>query len=177
MDEQERSVYAIAAAASMKIDLHEGGCIIVHGGIGAGKTRTAEKLVTELERRGITVGGIVSPRILEGTDTVGYRARDIETGRERLLATIDPPGIRVGMFYLSEEALSFARAAIERAVATKQVVLLDEVGRLELAGQGHAPALRLLLQSNAVPVLFVRSKFVDAVVEEFAIADHLSFPA
>ena len=151
------------------------GCIIVHGDIGAGKTRLAEQLVIDLRRRGIEVGGIISPRILKGTATVGYNARDIETGEESPLATVHPPGIRVGMFYLSEEALSFARAAIARTAATKQVVLLDEVGRLELAGQGHAPALRILLRSNAIPVLFVRSKFVEAVVEKFAITDHVSF--
>jgi nucleoside-triphosphatase THEP1 len=153
------------------------GCVIVHGGIGAGKTRRAERLVTELRERGVAVGGIISPRILDGDDTIGYRARDIETGEERLLAGVDPPGVRVGMFYLSEQALAFARTAIERASGTKRVVLLDEVGRLELEDKGHAQALRTLLRSGAVPVLFVRSKFVEAVVEEFAIVDYVSFPA
>lgn len=160
-----------------QIEQHKQRCIIIQGGIGAGKTRLAECLVTELRKRGLKVGGIVSPRILDGEDTVGYRVRDIETGQERSFAKLDPPGIPIGKFYLSEDAIVFARAAIESAIATDQIVFLDEVGRLELDDKGHADALRTLLRSGAIPVLFVRTKFVEGVVEKFAIADYTSFPA
>ena len=151
-------------------------CIVIHGEIGAGKTRYAERLLAALKERGLMVGGIISPRILDGAQTIGYRVRDIATGEERFLATVNPPGVRVGKFYLSRDALDFARKAIESAAAVAQVVFLDEVGRLEVAGQGHAPALRALLRSTAIPVLFVRSKFVPRVIESFSISDHVELP-
>jgi len=177
MDEINNHTDPVLAAVVEQVEQHKQKCIIVQGEIGAGKTRLAEVLVTELRKRGLKAGGIVSPRILDGEDTVGYRVRDIATGQERAFAKLDPPGIPIGKFYLSEDALVFARAAIESAIATDQIVFLDEVGRLELDDKGHADALRTLLRSGPIPVLFVRTKFTDAVVEKFAIADYTSFPA
>ena len=177
MDETKNYAAPVLAAIIEQVEHHKQRCIIIQGEIGAGKTRLAERLVTKLRKRGLKVGGIISPRILDGEDTIGYRVLDIETGKEVPFATLNPPGVSIGKFYLSEDAIAFARAAIESAIATDQIVFLDEVGRLELDGKGHADALRMLLRSGAIPVLLVRTKFVEAVVEKFAIADHLSFPA
>ncbi len=142
--------------------------LILSGGIGSGKTRTAEALAADLTRRGISVGGVLCPRILAGGETVGYRARDLATDEERPFASPLPPGTPVGRFFVPESALALARAAVERAVAAR-VAIVDEVGRWELAGGGLAPAVRTLLAAPALPVLLVRDTLVDAVVEVFAI--------
>lgn len=173
MHETDNTVTEIIAEITAQ---HGRRCIIIHGAIGAGKTRLAERLAATLEECKIRVGGIISPRIVDGVETIGYRVRNIETGEERPFASLDPPGIPIGKFYLSEDALLFARAAIERAATIDEVVFLDEVGRLEIAGQGHAPALRALLQSEAIPVLFVRTTFVKHIIERFGIVDYVSFP-
>ena len=176
MRETDNTLTEIIASITAQHAQEKHGCIIIHGGIGTGKTRLAERLAVTLRGRKIKVGGIISPRILSGGETIGYRARDIDTGAERPFATLNPPGIPIGKFYLSEDALAFALTVIESASATAQVVLLDEVGRLELAGKGHAISLRSLLQSEAIPVLFVRTAFVDKVARAFGIIDHASFP-
>ncbi len=148
-------------------------CLIVHGEIGSGKTQFAKRLVTAMEKQQVKVGGIIGPRLLHEGETIGYKVRDISTARERLLATLNPPGISVGRFYLSEQALAFARAALERAARRDQVIVVDEVGRLELAGCGHAKALQVVLKSEAVVVLCVRTCFVKNITEIFEIDDHL----
>jgi len=151
-------------------------CIIIHGGIGVGKTRLAEQLAAALIERGIKTGGILSPRILDGNETIGYTIRDLSTGEEQPFVRLIPPGIPIGKFYLMEDGLAFAHAAIERATKNKQVVFVDEVGRLECDGKGHAPAARTLLRSQALPVLLVRSSFVERVVETFGIARYQLLP-
>jgi len=176
MDKMDNHTDPVLAAIIEQIERHKQQCIIIHGEIGAGKTRLAEVLVTELRKRGLRVGGIVSPRILDGKDTVGYQVRDLQTCEERSFAKLDPPGIPIGKFYLSEDALAFAHTAIESAIATDQIVFLDEVGRLELDDKGHADALRTLLRSGAIPVLFMRTTFVEHIIEKFGIGDHASFP-
>ncbi|MEA1871564.1 MAG: nucleoside-triphosphatase, partial [Candidatus Bipolaricaulota bacterium] len=160
----------ITSAISDSLRGNDRTCIIIHGGIGAGKTRLAERLVTALIERGIKTGGIFSPRILAGNETIGYTIRDLSTGEEQPFVRLTPPGIPIGKFYMPEDGLAFARAAIERATRSKQVVFVDEVGRLECDGKGHAPAVRTLLRSQALPVLLVRSAFVERVVETFGIA-------
>ena len=176
MDEMKNTVSSVIAVITEQIAQHKHRCIVIHGQIGAGKTRLAQRLTAALEEYKIRVGGIISPRTLNGVETIGYRVRDIETGEEQSFATLSPPGIRIGKFYLSEDALFFARATVERAAATAQVVFLDEVGRLELAGKGHAIALRTLLQSEAIPILFVRTAFVEHIIERFGIVDYVSLP-
>lgn len=148
----------------------ERSCVIISGGIGAGKTRTSEQLAAALKERGFSVGGILSPRIIQDGETVGYTVCDLASGMQRPFARLEPPGLAVGRFFVAEEGLAVARSAIERAAATAQVVFVDEVGRLELAGGGLAPAVRVLLRSKALPVLLVRSSFLDAVVCTFSIA-------
>lgn len=168
-------------------------CIIIHGRIGAGKTHTAALLAAALEEDGILVGGLLSPRIMERDETVGYTVRDLMLGEERPFAGLTPPGIAIGRFYIREEGLAFARRAIERAAvhapARAQVVFVDEVGRLELTTDhtpqgytpvdhtpaGHAPAVRVLLRSPALPVLLIRSAFVSQVIEAFGITDYRLF--
>jgi len=176
MDILNESLTQVIAEITEQITQHKHRCIVIHGQIGAGKTRLAQRLAAALKERELRVGGIISPRILNGRNTIGYQVHDIETGEERLFAKLDPPGIPIGKFYLLEDAVDFAHTAIARTAKTSQVVFLDEVGRLELAGKGHAIALRTLLQSNTIPVLFVRTAFVEKITEAFGIIDYLSLP-
>ncbi len=150
--------------------LGKGSCLILSGKIGAGKTHAAEHLVTALKERGFAVGGVLSPRIVQDGETVGYTARDLATDEERPFAALTPPGVSAGKFFIAEEGLTFACGAIERAAEYAQVVFVDEVGWLELAGGGLAPAVRALLRSAALPILLVRSTFVDVVARTFAVA-------
>jgi len=177
MNEVENTLSSITALIIELVERRKHGCVIVHGQIGAGKTRLAERLAAALKECGLRVGGIISPRILNGRNTIGYQVHDIETDEERLFAKLDPPGIPIGKFYLLEDAVDFAHTAIARTATTSQVVFLDEVGRLELAGQGHAPALRAVLQSEAISVLFVRTTFVEHIIERFEIVDYVTFSA
>ncbi len=151
-------------------------CLILSGKIGAGKTRTASYLATALKQRGLAVGGVLSPRIVQDGETVGYTVRDLVTDEERPFAALTPPGVRVGKFFIAEEGLTFACGAIEQAAAHAQVAFVDEVGWLELAGDGLASAVRVLLRSEACPILLVRSVLVDAVVRTFAITRFKEFP-
>lgn len=147
-------------------------CVILSGGIGAGKTRTGERLAAALTARGFTVGGILSPRVVRCGKTIGYTVRDLASGVEQPFASLNPPGVTVGKYFISEQGLAFARSAIARASRIAQAVFVDEVGRLELSGRGYAPALRALLHSRALPILLIRSSFVDAVVKTFSITHH-----
>jgi nucleoside-triphosphatase THEP1 len=150
--------------------------VILNGDIGVGKTRCAEKLAADLKTRGISVGGVIQPRFVQNDETMGYTVRDLATGGERSFASLKPPGIALGKYFVKEEGVTFARRAIERAVKGARVVFIDEVGRLELAGEGHAPAVRAVLTSNVLPVLVVRTEFVDQVVRAFLLHRFVVMP-
>jgi nucleoside-triphosphatase THEP1 len=150
--------------------------VILSGRIGAGKTRFAERLAADLKMREIEVGGVIQPRLVQNGKTIGYTIRDLATGEERLFANLDPPGIKVGKYFVKEESVAFARRAVERAAKEARVVFIDEVGRLELVDAGHAPGLRTVLESSALPVLVVRREFVDQVVRTFSLGRFVVVP-
>jgi len=135
--------------------------LVITGPIGSGKTRTATFLAGELRANYTTVGGIVSPRVLEYGLTTGYMVRDLLTGEERQLCTENPPGIRFRRFYFSPTALEFANAAVARAGRETEVVIVDEVGPLELGGSGMAPGVRQALRGGAFLIMCVRPWLVE----------------
>ncbi len=143
--------------------------VIVTGGIGAGKTEAGLRLAQRLRQSGITVGGILAPRLFEQGETAGYNVLDLQSGEDTAFARPDPPGHAVGRFYVRPGGLAFAERALLRGIQRAAVVFVDEVGRWELAGGGHAAALRSALESRAVLVLFVRTELVGAVVECFGL--------
>ncbi len=143
--------------------------VVVAGDIGAGKTTAGLRLAQRLRDAGVAVGGILAPRIVELGETVGYNVLDVATGEDVAFARPDPPGQAVGRFFVRPAGLAFAERALRHGIEHADVVLVDEIGRWELSGGGHAAALRDLLRSHAVPVVFVRTELARAVVEHFAL--------
>jgi general stress protein 26 len=143
--------------------------VIVAGGVGAGKTEAGLRLAQRLRDAGAVVGGILAPRLVEHGETVGYNVLDVSTGEDVAFARADPPGQAVGRFFVRPAGLAFAERALRHGIERADVVFVDEVGRWELGGGGHAASLADLLQSRALPILFVRTELAQAVVDRFAL--------
>ena len=151
--------------------------ILIVGGIGAGKTSTGFALVRELRDARVPIGGVLAPRTMDDARTVGYSVIDLATEERHDFASFVPSRIKIGKFFITEEGLGFAQRAIITAANRGTAVFVDEVGRLELAGEGHAPPVRHLLGTESVPVLFVRDAFVDKVLKTFGIEESRIFHA
>ncbi|MBC7098973.1 DUF2478 domain-containing protein [Candidatus Bipolaricaulota bacterium] len=139
------------------------GALIITGPIGSGKTRAATWLSARLRSCGARVGGVISPRVLEGGVTVGYRVRDVSTGEQRPLCSVSPPGMRFGGYYFSPEGIAFANRALSKATAEAQIVVIDEVGPLELSGGGFAPGVLAVRRAGLPLILSVRPGLIDRV--------------
>ena len=151
--------------------------VLLVGGIGSGKTSTGLRLLSLLRQSWIAVGGFLAPRVMEGDETVGYSLVDLASNTTHPFASLQPGGVPVGRFFVDEVGLSIADRAVTTAIEDAAVAFVDEVGRLELDGQGHAPAVRRLLASDVVPILLVRDELVEEVARSFGIASPLVFRA
>ncbi|MBC7222458.1 DUF2478 domain-containing protein [Candidatus Bipolaricaulota bacterium] len=138
--------------------------LILTGPIGSGKTRSALALAQALSEKGIPLGGVLSPRVMVAGKTVGYLVRDLRSGKELLLCSQDPPGIRFRRYFFRPEALAFANEVLIKAAKEAEVVVVDEVGPLELSGGGFAPGLKACFASSAFLVLTVRPALVPEVL-------------
>jgi len=145
--------------------------ILLVGGIGAGKTAAGLRLLSLLRSYGVDVGGVLAPRVLKGNETVGYSLIDLSTNATHPFASLVPAEVSIGKYFISREVLQRAERIIVSAAERNAVVFVDEIGRLEVDGGGHAAAVRRLLCSHAVPVLLVRDTLVEPVIERFEIDD------
>lgn len=151
--------------------------VLLVGAIESGKTATGLRLLSLLRQSGIRVGGFLAPRVLEDDETVGYSLIDLASNTTHPFAGLEPSDVPIGRFFVSQDGLDVADRAVDAALDAVQVVFIDEVGRLELGGEGHAPAVRRLLGSDAIPVLLVRDEVVDEVTRVFRIENPIVFHA
>ncbi len=151
--------------------------VVVTGPGNGGKTATVIALVEKLRAKKIRVAGFVQPGEMAGERKVGFRLRDVVTGEETALATEGgrDDGDFGTRFRFSEEGFDLGREALSRA-APASIVIVDELGPIELRGQGHMPAVRqalavanlggavIVVRRSLVPSLLADLKASDAVV-------------
>lgn len=147
--------------------------LLVIGEPGSGKTTWCQGYVERRRNAGASVGGILSAAIDRRGKRVGFNAIDLLTGQEipfarKRVSGHLQQGEIVGHYTISKEGISFARGAIERAVRSRcDLVVIDEVGPLELSGRGLMPAVGLALASSADVLIVVRSSLKAALEKRF----------
>ena len=143
--------------------------VLLVGGVESGKTATGLRLLSLLRKSDVRAGGFLAPRVLDEDETIGYSLIDLASNTTHPFAGLERSDVSVGRFFISEKSLAMADHAVSTALREAQVVFIDEVGRLELEGGGHAPAVRRVLAANVIPILLVREELVDDVVQQFGI--------
>ncbi|MFW6005951.1 MAG: nucleoside-triphosphatase [Candidatus Bipolaricaulota bacterium] len=146
--------------------------LVVSGSVGAGKTRVCQEAANRLEGIGYQAGGVISPRIMDSGKTVGYDILDLVTGKRRSFIRSEPPGKKVGRFFLKPGSLEFANRSVTSAIGQYNPVFVDEVGRLELNHRGLAPSVNKLLDSDAQGIYLVRREFLSRFLEVFKITQY-----
>lgn len=117
--------------------------LLVTGSPGIGKTTVVEKAVEELVGRGFKVGGMITREVRKGGTRVGFEIRDLSSGRKGWLAHVDQPfGPRISKYRVNlEDVEKIGARAIQDAVLAADVVVIDEIGPMELFSQPFRSSL------------------------------------
>jgi nucleoside-triphosphatase THEP1 len=139
-----------------------------------GSARAAAGVVEALRARGLRVAGAVQEQVAEGGVPTGYLARRVTNGERVSLARKSGPAAAPGeqehcSFLFDGTGFATARAWLAADTAGADVVLVDEVSKLEVSGSGHAAAITDALAGRAVVVLAVRADQLFAVMEHFGL--------
>ncbi|ARF53754.1 nucleoside-triphosphatase [Streptomyces gilvosporeus] len=135
--------------------------ILLEGRPGAGKTTVVRRLAALLRARGVV--GFTTAEIRQGAARVGFALESLESGRRAVLAHVDIPGPpRVGRYgvdlgVMERLALPPLRSAAARPVPG-DLVLIDELGRMELACTGFQDTVRRLFAADIDIVATVHAK-------------------
>jgi nucleoside-triphosphatase len=141
-----------------------GRTILLTGRPGVGKTTIIKQIA---ERLGDSAGGFYTTEIREGGRRLGFKIVTLD-GREGVLSHVDikrPP--RVSKYGVNLKDLEeIGVAALRRAVAEAQWVVVDEIGKMELFSEAFRAAIVEAIESDAVvvgTVMSSRNAWVDRV--------------
>jgi nucleoside-triphosphatase THEP1 len=129
--------------------------ILFVGPVGGGKTSTLTSLVSKWRASGKEVRGLLAHRVMEKGHRVGYDLEVIGKERRSALARKEGAGIeQIGPFVFLDDALARGRKAL-RAATSAQIVIVDEIGPLELSGRGWSREVERLLHKSKVTLILV----------------------
>jgi nucleoside-triphosphatase len=139
---------------------------LLEGRPGIGKTTVARRLLTLLQEAGVPVGGFTTGELRTGGRREGFVVEAV-SGAQQVLAHVGLPGPpRVGRYGV--DLAAFERVALPtlRAPGPGRVVVVDELGKMELASAAFRAAVAELLGRDVAVVATVqlaRHQLTDAL--------------
>ena len=121
---------------------------------GSGKTTLIMKAARLLQSAGCKVEGLTAPEIRVSGRRLGFDICDLQCRRRWPLARAGCPGVaRVGRYGVCREAEEAAAYLLE-ALSTSDIIVIDEIGPMELALPGLRRAILSVLRGGK-PVIGV----------------------
>ncbi len=146
--------------------------LLLTGRQGSGKTTAAAAVADRAAAAGLQVAGVLAPGTVRDGRRWSFDVVDLRNGHRAPLGTREhPPGwIDLGGFRVSPDGLELGRRALSApAVRGADLVVVDEVGPWELAGEGWGPALDRLIAGDLPLLLVARESLADAVVDRWGL--------
>ena len=130
---------------------------IVTGMPGSGKSTAVRSVCEELQRKGWRIGGAICPEIRVHGVREGFEIIDLMTGQRGTLAEVKPSNEpRVGKYYVKISDLEgICTPAIKRALDQADLVVIDEVGPMEMKSSAFQDCVRdaFLSDKNLIAVV------------------------
>jgi nucleoside-triphosphatase len=140
--------------------------LLLEGRPGIGKTTVTRRLLKLLQKAGVPVAGFTTGELRIGGRREGFVVEAVSGARE-VLAHVDLPGPpRVGRYGVDLAALERVALPALREPGAGGVVVVDELGRMELASSAFRAAVVELLGRDVAVVATVhraRHRFTDAL--------------
>lgn len=152
--------------------------VILSGPVHSGKTNFLKRLVRRWEKTGYLFRGYLS-LTRSGPEGTEYDFLDLKENKTlpfiKRVSKYNPEGEveRIGPFFFISETLDLARAIV-RSARPDEVMIVDEIGPLEIQGRGVWPALAEALPRSGVKLLLVvREKLIAALSAKLDISDFI----
>jgi nucleoside-triphosphatase len=131
--------------------------LLLTGNPGVGKTTVLVRVVEGLTSKGYIAGGMLSREVRSSGSRVGFEILNLANNRRGWLAQVDKKGgPQVGKYRVNLLDLDRIGAdAISEAVDTCEVIVLDEIGPMELFSNRFKEAVTTAFQSKKLVIATV----------------------
>lgn len=141
---------------------------LIIGSKAEGKSELAESIVRCLMYQNKKISGIIEKGFWKGRQRSHFMLHDIETAKEMMLCSIEktPDWSYFGSYYFNPEAIRYGEELFRNTRENiPDLIVVDEVGKLELEGKIWDASIQNLLTHTNCPQLWtVRREFVrDAI--------------
>ena len=147
--------------------------IIITGEVQSGKSTLAGDLVSFLKEENISLAGILAPGLWKDNQRDGFDLVDLKTGILTPLARRrkNPDNTAITPFEFFTEGMAAGKKALDvNTCRNAHVIMVDEVGKLELEGRGWAGFLDPLLSLEAaIHIWIVREYLVEEVIKKWSL--------
>jgi len=141
---------------------------LVTGPPGIGKSTVLSRVVLRLKSSGIIVGGCVTSERRQKGARVGFDVKDLTNGTLGELASIARTlGPRVGKYRLNlADLASIGAKGLSDAAAASELIVIDEVGPMELVSPEFRRAIHTCLLSGKPILAVVHERLKDDLLVE-----------
>ena len=136
---------------------------VISGETRSGKTTFLKQIINDLKQTNpqLKIGGIIA----HGTDYMGERfgfsIENIMTGEKQYLCSREKThddDLKTGRFYFSKTGFEFGNNAILNELENLDILVIDEVGYLEIKGKGWFEAIEKAMNKSGLDMIFVVRK-------------------
>ena len=146
--------------------------LIITGEQGEGKTSLVQKILALPPLKPLNFAGLYCAGVWQKGERDHYLVVDIQSSKSALLCERSgpPSEIQSGRYNFREVGLTFGRNILQQTLqAQPDLVIVDEIGHLELNGSGWAAELKALVDQQQTMVWTIRPTLLDRVIAKWPV--------
>lgn len=142
---------------------------------GAGKTLSLIKVIEMLEQDGMIVGGMITEPVIENNKRVGFYVMNWMSKERDIFAHINfESKIVIGRYGVNITALeNVGVKALEQASEEAEVIVIDEVGKMEVESEKFVDAVKNALEIDKPLILTLHKKSRNPLLQDIRRRDDI----
>lgn len=146
--------------------------IILTGDQGQGKTKLIKSILSSSKLEQLSFSGFFTEGVWLDGERDAYHLVDVSSRESKLLCERSSPvsDLRAGPFNFRESGINFGQRVLSAAKAERSaIIIVDEIGHLELRGQGWSNNLQSLVDEGRTMIWSIRPNLLDQVVAKWPV--------
>lgn len=135
---------------------------------GSGKTSALLRVIEMLNEEELTIGGMIDEPIEDGRKKTGFTVRNVLTGEQQTFASVDIESkVVVGKIGVDLDKLEEVGVkAIKDAVEKCDIIVIDEVGKMEVESEAFVEAVKESLEADKPMIITLHKKSRNPLLQD-----------